>query len=298
MRRITIRKRGEIDIEGDVSYTGQVRPKEQAKVCVKIKDTVVLCENGEVMTEEIQSCYLKCHFNDIHQLGQATSPLDCQLEIAFSLMVDEETAVLIIILPKKYCEDINLQSPRSGKSGPLTLTCTVYLKIVESGKPIYQFTPQEKLSIALDYKNLGISLYKEKSKESQITAFFKFCDAVRWLVMIEKDNASDMVGEIKLIKAQCYNNIALHHIRESHFNLAIAATTHVLLLDDKNVKALYRRAVANTELQNYEVALSDIQAALVLEPSNKTVRQYEVVIRGKQKAVSRKYAAAMRQYFL
>lgn len=294
MRRITIRQRGEVDIEGDVSYTGHVRPKEQAKVSVKIKDTIILCEDGgEVMTEGIESYYLKCHFNDIHQLGQATSPLDCQLEIAFYLMVDEETAVISIILPKNYCEDANLQSPKGG-----ILTCTVHLKIIESGKPIYQYTPQEKFSIALDYKNLGISLYKEKSKQNQITAFFKFCDAVRWLVMIEKDHASDMMGEIQMIKAQCYNNIALHHIRESHFNLAVAATTHVLLLDDKNVKALYRRAVANTELQNYEVALSDIQAALVLEPSNKTVRQYEVVIRGKQKAVSRKYAAAMRQYFL
>ncbi|KAK4310811.1 hypothetical protein Pmani_017667 [Petrolisthes manimaculis] len=298
MRQITIRRQGEVNIEGDISYTGHVRPKEQAKVSVEIKNTLFLCEDGEVMTGGIESCYLKCHVSAIHQLGQATSPLDCWLDIAFSLMVDEETAAISIILPEKYCEDVILKSPRSGKSGAITLTCTAYMKVIEAGRPIYQFTSQEKFAIALDYKNLGISLYKDKSHLSQIAAFSKFCDAVRWLVMIEKDNASDIAGEILIIKAQCYNNIALHHLHESHFNLAVAATSLVLLLDDKNVKALYRRAVANTELQNYEVALSDIQSAIVLEPGNKTVKQYEVVIKGRQKSVSRKYAAAMRQYFL
>ncbi|KAG7174077.1 70 kDa peptidyl-prolyl isomerase-like [Homarus americanus] len=284
MRKIIVTCRGEVEVEGERPYTGKAQPREQAKICVEFQDKYCSCE-----LELLDSRYLISEALDSQIFGEAISALDRALENAFSVMADEETAFISISIPGRFVNDDLTEL--------VEFTCTACLKIIENGKLILEFTPKEKLGIAVKYKNLGIGLYKEGCLSKQISAFFMFRDAVKWLVMIEPDEVKDSFAEIQVIKMHCYNNLALYHIRQHQYKLAISAATIVLDTDEKNVKALYRRAVANTEIQNYEIAIDDIQSALAIDPNNGPAKKQLDMIKKRQRVVSDKCAQAMKKFF-
>lgn len=273
-----------MDVEGENVYTGKMQPREQAKIYVDVQDIYCSCDVRLLETQ-----YLASEGTKPHVFGEAVSALDRALEIAFSIMVDEERAVLNIQIPGKYISDDLTEL--------VVFSCVVCLKIIENGKLIFDFTPKEKLGVATRYKNIGICLYKEGSLAKKLAAFFMFRDAIKWLLMIGPDETKDILGEFQIMKIHCYNNIALCHLNQHRYELSIAASTVALGIDMKNVKALFRRAVANTELQNYEFALGDIQAAFAHDPNNLLIKKQLELIKRKQKAVSEKYAQAMRKLF-
>lgn len=284
LRKISITCWGKVDVEGEYIYTGKTQPREQSKISVDVQDIFCSCDVGL-----LESQYLTCEATKPKIFGEAVSALDRALEIALSLMVDEESALLNIQIPGKYISDYLTEL--------VVFTCAVCLKIVENGKLIFELTPKEKLALAVKYKNIGIGLYKEGSHAKKISAFFMFRDAIKWLSMIGSDETKDILGEFQAIKIDSYNNIALCHLHQHRYELSIAASTAALRIDVKNVKALYRRAVANTELQNYEIALDDIQAAFAIDSNNVPVKKQLEVIKRRQKAVLEKYAEAMKKLY-
>nr|XP_045620164.1 70 kDa peptidyl-prolyl isomerase-like [Procambarus clarkii] len=288
MRKISINCWGQVDVEERRHYRGKAGPREQAKIHVDVRDVVCSCDVALLASQ-----YLRGEGVDTRVFGDAVTAVDRALELALSLMVDEETAILNISIPGKHVSDDHTEM--------VVLSCTVSLSIVENGKLMFEFTPKEKLAIAVKYKTMGSGLYKEGSKEGcvskQISAFFFFRNAVKWITMINADESEDILGEISEIKSQCYNNLALYHLHRHHYKLSVAAATTVLIMDNKNVKALYRRAVANTALQNYEIAIDDIEAALAIDPNNGPVKKQCDIIRRKQRAMSVKYANALKKLF-
>lgn len=284
MKTIRINSSGQVEVTGENKYNGASCPREQAKIVVKIQDM-----NSSCNAELLESQYLTSKAAETHVFGDAVTPFDRTLEIAISLMVDEECAFLDASIPGKYVSQTLTEC--------VVFSCTLCFKIIEVGKAICQFNAEEKLALAVKYKNIGIGLYKEGGVSKKISAFYMFRNAVRWLAMIGLDEMKDMAGEVQAVKTRCYNNLALYHLHQCHYSHAASAATTVLNVDNRNVKSLYRRAVANTELQNYELAMEDIRAALALDPNNGSVRKQQEVIKRKQKAVSEKYAQAMKRYF-
>lgn len=282
MRTFSITGFGVVEVAGQHSYSSQPRPREQAKIGVGLQE--VWC-SGEVNL--LESKYLNSKAYEPSILGDAMTALDRALETVFSLMLNEEIAKVAVSLPGKL---INLAKD-------VTLTCTVHLRIIENNKVVYRFTTAEKLDIAMKYKNIGVALYKEGLLHKQILAFFMFSDAVKWLCMIEPEEGKDSCKEVTTIKMQCYNNIALFHLQQHNYKLCISAATRLLSVDGTNVKALYRRAVANTELQNYELATEDLKAAVLIDPNNKSVKRQQDIIKKKQKGLTDKYSVAMRKLF-
>lgn len=65
----------------------------------------------------------------------------------------------------------------------------------------------------------------------------------------------------------CYNNRAACNQQLSNFSGVIRDCTHVLEYDEKNQKALLRRALAYEGLERYRLALQDIRALLAINPS-------------------------------
>ena len=282
MRTFNVTGFGEVDVVGQHSYTGQPCPLELAKVGVSLQEVCCSCE-----MELLDSKYLSSKACESHVLGEAMSAMDRALETSFFLMTNEEIARVVVCLPGKL---VNV-------SGEVSVTCTVHLRIEENSRPVYEMTSADKLDIALKYKNMGVSLYKEGLLHKQILAFSVFSDAVKWLCMISPDEAEDISKEVMTMKMQCYNNIALFHLQQHNYNLCVVAATILLNVDEGNVKALYRRAVANTEMQNYELAAEDLRAALLLEPNNKSLKKQQDVIKRKQKGLTDKYAVAMKKMF-
>ncbi|RLN52402.1 hypothetical protein BBP00_00009628 [Phytophthora kernoviae] len=77
--------------------------------------------------------------------------------------------------------------------------------------------------------------------------------------------ASDKPGSA--LALSCYNNRAACNQQLSNFSGVIRDCTHVIEYDDKNQKALLRRALAYEGLERYRLALQDIRTLLAINPS-------------------------------
>lgn len=282
MRTFSITGFWGVEVAGQYSYSSQPRPREQAKIGVHLQE--VWCS---VEVNLLESKYLNSNVYEPNVLGDAMTTLDRALETAFSLMSNEETAKVAVSLPGKL-----ISMPDD-----VSLTCIVHLRIIENNKIVYKLNTAEKLDIANKYKNNGVSLYKEGLLHKQVLAFLMFSDAVKWLCMIDPEESKNSPNEVATLKMQCYNNIALFHLHQHNYKLCISAATTLLNVDEGNVKALFRRSVANTELQNYELATEDLKAALILDPNNKSLKRQQDIIKRKQKGLTDKYALAMKKLF-
>lgn len=88
--------------------------------------------------------------------------------------------------------------------------------------------------------------------------------AKKYSVAIKKlpaDPTADAALEIS-----CYNNRAACYQQISNFRGVIEDTSHVLELDDKNIKAFIRRGLAFEGMERYRSALQDMRSALVIDP--------------------------------
>ncbi|XP_066957253.1 uncharacterized protein [Macrobrachium rosenbergii] len=283
MKKITVSGLLEVSFEGHYPYAGYARPQETSKICVNITD--INC-TSEVVS--LDSQYLSLE-NKEYVLGEAVSLVDLALEKAFSVMVHDEVACVVVNLPGGYFCD--------GLMDNVSLTAKVHLEVKEPAKSVFDLTCADIFAIAVKYKNIGVDLYREGTSVKHLSAYLFFCKAVKWLAMIGQEDTNNSLEEIKAIKMQCYNNVALYHLNKKHYSLVVTSTTKVLEVESTNIKALYRRAVANTELQNYEEAESDLKLALTMDPHNVPIKKQQEVLKKRQKAVSEKYAAAMKKLF-
>ncbi|KAJ9641978.1 Palmitoyl-protein thioesterase 1 [Coniosporium apollinis] len=69
-----------------------------------------------------------------------------------------------------------------------------------------------------------------------------------------------------------YTNRAQAYIKQESYGLAIADATKALELDSNNVKAYYRRAVANTAILHHSDALRDWKIVIKKNPSDKVAK--------------------------
>jgi FK506-binding protein 4/5 len=71
----------------------------------------------------------------------------------------------------------------------------------------------------------------------------------------------------------------------------------VLVLEQNNIKALFRRAVAYMETQEFEEAKEDLNRVQELEPENAAAREKQRELKQQQRKTDAKLAAAMKKMF-
>jgi peptidylprolyl isomerase len=76
----------------------------------------------------------------------------------------------------------------------------------------------------------------------------------------------------QICRIACKLNLALAYINTSDFISAITEATSALSKDPNNVKALYRRGLARNRIGSPDNALVDLNAALVINPTNMSVK--------------------------
>ncbi len=76
-------------------------------------------------------------------------------------------------------------------------------------------------------------------------------------------------GEAKSLNTAIHLNKALCHQKLNNHDETRHSCDEVLKIDDKNVKALYRRGQANLSLGEVDKALADFQLCNDIEPDNK-----------------------------
>lgn len=83
-------------------------------------------------------------------------------------------------------------------------------------------------------------------------------------------------------------NLSQACIKAKRFAEAIENCTKVLKVDDKNIKTLYRRAVAYSGNQQFEEAQKDANEILKLDPNNQEAKAELTKILAQKKAAEQK----------
>ncbi|KAI9917312.1 hypothetical protein PsorP6_012453 [Peronosclerospora sorghi] len=130
-------------------------------------------------------------------------------------------------------------------------------RLVKEVEPLQARAEQAKragMSPAELLKERGNDEFKSAAFEKAIELYSEAIDA-----------CSDKPGSDFALS--CYNNRAACNQQLSNFSAVVRDCTHVLEYDERNQKALLRRALAYEGLERYRLALQDIRALLAINPS-------------------------------
>ena len=79
-----------------------------------------------------------------------------------------------------------------------------------------------------------------------------------------------LLAKVQCLKG-CHLNLAMCFLKLKNFNKCVENASNALDLDPANPKALYRRACAALELQEFDQAAADIRELIKADPANKEV---------------------------
>ncbi|MBA0599810.1 hypothetical protein Gorai_006014, partial [Gossypium raimondii] len=153
-------------------------------------------------------------------------------------------------------------------------------------KESWDMNAQEKIEAAGKKKEEGNALFKAGKYERALKRYEK---AFRF---IEYDSSfsDEEKQQAKMLKVTCNLNNAACKLKLKDYKKAKKLCTEVLELDDRNVKALYRRAQAYMELVDFDLAEADIKKALEIDPDNRDVKLEYRVLKEKIRQYNKKDA--------
>ncbi|RWS20750.1 peptidyl-prolyl cis-trans isomerase FKBP8-like isoform X1, partial [Leptotrombidium deliense] len=88
----------------------------------------------------------------------------------------------------------------------------------------------------------------------------------------EDSEHSSLVNTLIELRTTTYNNLAAVHIKTEDFDAALKAVNSALTLQEKNVKALFRKGKILGCLGEYTEAVEALRGASKLEPENKAIQ--------------------------
>lgn len=149
--------------------------------------------------------------------------------------------------------------------GDATLIFTVDLIAINDKRPTrWMMSDVELLKAALGLKDGGNLKFKEK-KYKEAEGIYN--DAIGHIEHFKNQN--DEADKLKVI---LYQNCATSVNYCGDYANAISLCSKAIAINDKSWKAWYQRGLANCKLHNYEESISDIKAAIKLDPTNKVLR--------------------------
>jgi FK506-binding protein 4/5 len=144
----------------------------------------------------------------------------------------------------------------------------------------------DKLAEAGKKKEEGNALFKAGKYERACKKYEK------GLGYIEYDSAfsDDEKKAAKALKVSMHLNSAASQLRLRKWGAATKAASKVLDLEPVNVKALFRRAQAYREMEDYDLAEIDLKKAMEQEPNNRDLRAEYKVLKQKWATYQKKEA--------
>lgn len=164
-------------------------------------------------------------------------------------------------------------------------------------RKLFEMPEQDKMLFCERRRLLGNALYEEgylsKAAENYKLAlsYYEYC-------FPESDS---LQAQLDSVRQACLCNISLCYRRMGHFRLAIEAAAQAITQShpgsSMRAKALFRRAQAYRELDEYANALADLRSALDATPGDCAVLQ-EVDLVTRRKAASNKSEKVMAKSML
>jgi len=136
-------------------------------------------------------------------------------------------------------------------------------ELSDSKKSKWDMSDDEKKVEAETLKKQGTELFM-KHKYSE--AAEKYTEAAEYIHDDEEEFVPDNSKELYI---NCWNNAAMCLLKVKRYTAVVAACSCVIKVDEKNMKALYRRGVANMKLEDFFQAKKDLMIARTLDKENK-----------------------------
>lgn len=266
------------------------KPQDFAECKVKISDV-----SFEGMDLDPTSCYFSNSFNGDMKIGEADNDQDRLLELCVQCMFVREISHFVIEVPTKPLCQSKFETRPCIKG---TIKCTVELQELHNDELLFEWSKEKKFSVATMYKEQGVNLFRAGRI---IDSFIKFSRAFKIIVTIgpvESFSRKSLLDkDILSLRVNLLNNMASCQLHQKNFDYVIALCQKVLKIDQNNVKALYRNAVASKELHNYEVAEDNLKTVLKIEPNNTAAKERLQEVREVTKEMNDRYAAVVKKMF-
>ena len=107
---------------------------------------------------------------------------------------------------------------------------------------------------------------------------------------------TELNDAVLLLKQSFYLNISACQLKSERFEYAAKNCTKALEIDPENVKALYRRSIAFTELNELENAKKDIEMGLKIDSDNIALKNHLQQIEIKVKEQDKKMGKVMKSF--
>lgn len=213
------------------------------------------------------------------KIGWADLELDKSLDkLLMTMHVGEKASIKVRVQNEDPPHDFTL------------VECVLKLATLENVDPIYKWSPEVKFERAQELYQLAVDQFKAGSHEE---AFLKFRLALTLVTyVIEGESYEEKVAKGQLmegqrapesptagllkdkavldsvheLKVKCLSNLSLCQMKFDNFDHVVQLTKEL-----SDVKALYRRGVAHSQLGDFDDAIETFEKALTLEPSNKAV---------------------------
>ncbi|RDD38997.1 Peptidyl-prolyl cis-trans isomerase FKBP4 [Trichoplax sp. H2] len=144
----------------------------------------------------------------------------------------------------------------------------VQLKKFIKAKETWYSTVEELFNEAISNKARGVNLYKSGKV---IAAARRFSIALKYLIIMESDRLASRNDEHSNLRKNCYLNLATCQAKHNMHRSVIANCSKVLQMEPNNLKALFKRGVAYTAVNDFDNAKADLESAKLQDPSNKAV---------------------------
>ena len=177
---------------------------------------------------------------------------------------------------------------------PLTYWCKIRLVSFERATDSWKLEPEEKIAIATQYKTKGNELYRANKIG---LAGSQYSKAIRMLISIGPVDSPEMAAQILELRIASLSNLATCRMKVNQFHLAAECCSKVLKDDPDHVKCLFRRGQAYMELNDFDLAKSDLLKAKKLDPNNPSIDSTLKILQTKIEARNAHYHNALKKMF-
>jgi len=188
------------------------------------------------------------------------------LDLAVQKMKKSEKA-LVTIAAEHAFGPVGSQQPLAAVPGGAAVVYEVELVEFENAKESWEMSTEEKVEHAGELKDAGNALFKAGKSEAALKKYKKAVSLVEY----DSSFGDEQKAQSKALKKSCWLNQAAANLRLRNLRDAVSACNKVIEQDHGNVKALYRRAEAHIEGEDFIEGIADLRRALELEPDNREV---------------------------
>ena len=146
----------------------------------------------------------------------------------------------------------------------------VQLVSFEPQKQVWEMTAEERFAVCERERARGGEFFKQNNLQLSLKCYSQILQA------IGPPNSLELTDEQRSLRAElltsAYNNIALCYLKLRMPREALKYADWTLAIDANNLKAIYRKGLANYDRNEFKQAIEHFNRCLALDPTNRAAR--------------------------